>query len=632
MKPNARREQVGVSLFPFLAVLICTMGALIVLLVLLVQQASVDASTIAVGNIGGGDDAQQRQLRERLEEAQWRRELLERSRTEKVDELAQSRARLAHLEEHAQRLAARARELLEQARSIDEGKRLRDGDLAAARAEIARLKAEIDRKQRELDEAAKRATGKESYALIPYNGPSGTRRRPIYIECTEFGVIIQPEGLLLKADDFSGPLGPGNPLDMALRAIREHIERTAGDSAGQPYPLLVVRPGGIVAYAAARSSMRAWDDEFGYELIGDDKQLDFGQPDPALAATLNKTVAAARHRQTAMIAMMPRHFQGEEPLKSFAPDASADSSLQRTAGSGGVGSGTGRGVGGPGSATRSASAGGRPDSGVGADGLGSGGRGSALSAGFGGSGDGSTRQASGGGSGTPGTGPMLSPANAPSTTGTGNQPATSGGAYGGNSASPGSPTAAQGSTGAPSAQFGDSGQTSGGAAGGGSSSSLGGQMGGGQMGTPSPSINLDFGGPKKSSANGGTTSGFSSKTSSRTTGSGSGTNWALQGVKPHQIGVTRPIRVSVLPDRLVLVPDRGDDRPPQIVKVAPELTSDDIDHFVAAVQSEVKGWGLAVADGYWKPVLHAEVAPGAERHFLNLQTALRGSGIDVMRR
>jgi hypothetical protein len=174
--------------------------------------------------------------------------------------------------------------------------------------------------------------------------------------------------------------------------------------------------------------------------------------------------------------------------------------------------------------------------------------------------------------------------------------------------------------------YGSSSQAAGGTASGSSGSPLG-----SQMGTPSPSINLDFGGPKKPATTS-STSGGSSKTSSRAGGSGRGTNWALQGVKPHQIGVTRPIRVSVLPDRLVIVPERGDDRPPRAVPVAPELTPDDIDHFVAAVQSEVKGWGLAVADGYWKPVLHADVAPGAERHFLNLQTALNGSGIDVLRR
>ena len=90
--------------------------------------------------------------------------------------------------------------------------------------------------------------------------------------------------------------------------------------------------------------------------------------------------------------------------------------------------------------------------------------------------------------------------------------------------------------------------------------------------------------------------------------------------------------MTVLPDRLVVAPEQGDRRAPQIVPVAPELTQDDVQHFVSAVQKEVDGWGIAVADGYWKPVLQAEVAPGAERHFLNLQTALGGSGIDIIRR
>src|SRR5262245_8993360 len=47
MSRKAQGQQVGAQLFPFLAVLICTMGALIVLLVLFVQQARVDASVLA---------------------------------------------------------------------------------------------------------------------------------------------------------------------------------------------------------------------------------------------------------------------------------------------------------------------------------------------------------------------------------------------------------------------------------------------------------------------------------------------------------------------------------------------------------------------------------------------------------
>src|SRR5262245_22665674 len=263
MSHKAARQHVGVSLLPFLAVLICTMGALIVLFVLLVQQARVEATTISAAQVGGSSSEQQATLKQRLDDAQWQRELLEKSRSEKTEELTGERARVAHLEEHTQRLESQAKELLERAKSIDEGKKLRDEDLAAAKAEAEKLKDEINRKRIEAADVRKKLADKEqSYALIPYDGPSGTRRRPVYIECTEFGVVLQPEGLILRAEDFNGPLGPGNPLDMALRSIREHIERTAGDKAGQPYPLLVVRPGGIVAYGAARAAMKAWDDEF----------------------------------------------------------------------------------------------------------------------------------------------------------------------------------------------------------------------------------------------------------------------------------------------------------------------------------------------------------------------------------
>ncbi|MBB76057.1 MAG: hypothetical protein CMJ75_16240, partial [Planctomycetaceae bacterium] len=41
-----RKPETRVALFPFLAVLVCTMGALIVLLVLVVQQARVQAVEI----------------------------------------------------------------------------------------------------------------------------------------------------------------------------------------------------------------------------------------------------------------------------------------------------------------------------------------------------------------------------------------------------------------------------------------------------------------------------------------------------------------------------------------------------------------------------------------------------------
>jgi hypothetical protein len=861
MSRKTARQQVGVALFPFLAVLICTMGALIVLLVLLVQQARVDATTITATKIGAGDD---RERRERLEDAQWKRDLLEKSRAEKTDELSQARARVAHLEEHTQRLEAQAKELLERARAIDEGKKLRAEDLAAARAEADRLKKEIDKKKKELDEGKKKAgDGQEWYALIPYDGRSGTRRRPIYVECTEFGVIVQPEGLVLRAEDFNGPLGPGNPLDSALRAIRDYWERTAGNKAAQPYPLLVVRPSGVIAFGAAKAAIRAWDDEWGYELISDDKQLDFGPPDPALDQVLTKTVAVARQKQAAMVAMMPRRFQDEEPLKSFTPEPSIRAAgASRYIGGTGVGPGNGIGSGGPGGAGRGGTGnGGAGNSGAGNGGAGNGNTGSG-SAGYGGTGNGGLVGGGGAGNGYGGYGAAGGtrfpggPAGVPPGAGSGaagggvgnGMPGNrigangvggngvgaggfgaggfgAGGAAGGSAGGNGGTNYGPGANGAPGNGSGNGGGGNGaysmpdqlvasagtgnaggggpggGFGGGGSSglgaggsngfgaggqggsgaggqgrSSAGGSAGSGAGGVPSivagagandgssqplafsnnmtaggiggsgggrtdafpysqssggrsgasggsgsgagtsgqsgdgPALgapsNQSFAGQTGGSGNsgtnanggqaggssgasgsvfGGSSGGGSSMTggssamggggqpggspfggsssmggsqggmgipnltfgqkppasgsSGGSSGSGSpkstarrGNNWALPQAKAHETGVTRPMRVSIEPDRVVLVPERGDDRRPQVVKIAPNLSIEDVNHVVSAVQNEVKGWGLAVKDGYWKPILQAEVAPGAEDHFANLQMALKGSGIEIVRK
>jgi hypothetical protein len=695
MSRKAKSQQVGVALFPFLAVLICTMGALIVLLVLLVQQARVDATVIAAAKIGGQQSGEAtRQARERLEDAAWKRELLEKSRAEKTNELAETRSRVAHLEEHTQRLAAQAKELLERAKSIDEGKKLRDDELAGARAEAAKLKSEIDKKKDELEQAKKKTqAGPESYALIPYDGRAGTRRRPIYVECTEFGVIIQPECMLLKVDDFNGPLGPGNPLDSALRAIRDHWERTAGKNAAQPYPLLVVRPSGVVAFGAAKAAISAWDDEWGYELISDEKVLDFGQPDPALSATLNKTVAVARQRQSAMIAMMPRRYQGEEPLRSFTPDPSAGMGSSRSIGAGSSGTGGGLGGNATGRSTAGAPGGASGTGGYGMTGSGaagysgSGGLGSNGTSGSGipsvtsgmntGAGSGSALGSNGGAAGGYGTGtggqstvgafPGSPPGGSagsggagPGGTGyggtssgtgyggTGGQQAYSGGTsgqYGGpaNGTAPGGTATgggySPGGAGGSSAGGGSTAGSSSGGSAGGSSTASSGQPGGSSMGGSSSMSAGSPGGPgmpslnfgEQKSAPSGTTASKSGSSGSRSSAK-KGSNWALPQAKPNHIGVTRPIRVSVQPDRVVMLPERGDNRAPQVVQVAPELTPDDVTHVVTTVQNEVKGWGLAVADGYWKPVLQVEVAPGAERQFMNLETALQGSGIDVIRR
>jgi hypothetical protein len=102
-------------------------------------------------------------------------------------------------------------------------------------------------------------------------------------------------------------------------------------------------------------------------------------------------------------------------------------------------------------------------------------------------------------------------------------------------------------------------------------------------------------------------------------------------VAAQSTGITRPIAVEVYPDRLVLLPERGEAGSPVVVPL-PGSTRAALDPFVAAVWTHMERWGMAVAGGYWKPVLKVQVAPGAETRFADLDALLRDSGMVVERR
>ena len=180
-----------------------------------------------------------------------------------------------------------------------------------SQAELQRMRDQIASAQQQLGETRKAAAGRNrSYAVVPYEGPNQTRRRPIYLECRADAVILQPEGIRLTEADFDGPMGPSNPLAAALRAAREYMSAAQefDPQAGEPYPLLLVRPEGIGAYYAAREAMKSWGCDFGYELVGNDWTLAYQQPDPRLANVVREAIASARVTQERLIAAAPRQY------------------------------------------------------------------------------------------------------------------------------------------------------------------------------------------------------------------------------------------------------------------------------------------------------------------------------------
>ncbi len=216
----SRKTVLGIALFPFLAVLICTMGALIVLLILVVHQARVQADTVLDQRHkqrAGQDPARQHKLEQEAEDLQWQREVLEQQRGELTQKLADGRLELSHLEEHIRRLEENWRRLQAEAADMKNVRQGQQQQESSLRSELAQLQAAITAQRQQLEQLREQyAQKRRSFAILPYQGPNGTHRRPIYIECSETGIVIQPEGIVFAPHDFNGPLGPGNPLDAAL--------------------------------------------------------------------------------------------------------------------------------------------------------------------------------------------------------------------------------------------------------------------------------------------------------------------------------------------------------------------------------------------------------------------------------
>ena len=295
MKRRQRNFDPTVSLFPFLTVLICTIGMLIVLLVISVRAVGTKAQKEADKETADfkvvSTDLQDQVALHQLRSQGWmeaRAGLVGKVQAARLQRSFVQEA-LRELESDAEILAAQLKQLMETPEeSIAPNQ---------SEQEITELRRKIDLAEKELANIPTVAAP-TIYNLVPHAGPNGTNRRPIYVECTDRSLIIRPLDVELAISDFAAPSEPGNPLDAALMTIREYwVKYKVSGVDGEPYPLLVVRPSGAQAFALARRAMTSWVDEFGYELIEDNKQINFGKNDSQLASLVRDAVNRSLERQ-----------------------------------------------------------------------------------------------------------------------------------------------------------------------------------------------------------------------------------------------------------------------------------------------------------------------------------------------
>jgi hypothetical protein len=694
-------QDTAVSLFPFLAVLICTIGALTVALMLLSRQARIEAQTKAMADLASAEPVlladeepetpaieppaadvvspfvvqetppaptiamnppepeaveptpamasvneppapepqptDTRTAEEQLAELQAQARQIEVKGAEVREAMQQQRLQLSHIEDHIRSLQNELAQAQVAQDTLERSDMNTDRDrLMQHMAELRQILAD---KQKALDDARETLSRGPAFAVVPFEGKFQTYRPPLYIECTADGVIIQPHGIELSSDDFDLPLGPGNPLASAVRAMSEYLVLQGspdGRANGQPYPLLLVRPDGIPAYYAAREALQEWDTDFGYELVDKEWPLAFPQTDPKLGALAREAVLAARARQEERKRRMPlavAESQGPRPQR-FRAGSSLEGAVPVSEGSGDRGDviGRARRPDGPTPDRPNAPESAPEQPGVG--GLASGG-GSAMSgstqpqgpSGTGG-GPGTTREPDarlsmspqGGSLGDPngtGGGNMTGepPADLAGTTITIREPGTSrieptfGNPPGQSGTSQPASSASDSNSPSQTAQNENANPRFNGSPNGTNEAATMAQGSAGQSGQQGGAGNVQLSQEQQNAE-------------CRAISEVRGEDWALPVMRPGTIGVERVVRVRVQRNSIQVLPD-GPVRPMD------SSVQENIDDVVADISRQARNWGVAGPSMYWKPTLRVDAAPDAQPQAEQLRTLLDGSGLGV---
>jgi hypothetical protein len=632
------------------------MGALLVILVAVSRSARDSAVEHVQAAEQAGMSAHQDEIAQ-LEEVTQYVQNLKVAQANGKTKLTEEQKRLSHLEDHIRRLRDQYRSLQSAAHELKALEEEHVDDRTQAERELAklqRLTTELQQSNASLREEV--AKGKHSYALVPYEGPNGTFRRPIYVECLQQDLILQPEGVVITADDLRPPFGAGNALASALRAARDHLVRLhPGEGSSrdtEPYPLLLVRPEGLFMYDRARRAIEAGDFDFGFELVESDWDLKYPAADSKLAELEHSAVEQARVRQQVLAQAAPRAYRNpslaaagefeyeDEQGVSPAPgrntyvvrrkEPRGGTGLGSVSGEGGPYGGGGDGSGGGGDGHGDVYGGGDGSGGLNPDDSAGGGYGGTGTGGGGGNGEGGTGGGGGNGGGAPAGGAVAGG----SATGYPGGPARSGSSVPGGGSQGGSSM-----TGA----AGGAGQSIGG--GGGGANSVASGFGSeppdndrsaapkrtdfAETRVAQPGIYQD---PGPSRHNELDDADRNAKNDAIDPATSRGKDWALRNKPGRAVPVRRTIRVVVRNDHLAILPDNTPLQPTAPAgKVVPFKgdTVQSLDAFVTEVRELIDDWGIAGENLYWRPVLVLSVAPDGQKRAADLARLLKNSGLEL---
>ena len=308
------------------------MGAMIMLLVVVAQSVRESANNPVEKeplNIPALTMQEAEELLEQItmqaEEADWLAERYVLARQESEEALAEQQARLALAERETQKIKEELDRLEQLTRQLDSQTQATPEEVEHLKRLLAQQQQQRAEAELELAELQKEAAKQEkSYAIVPQRAVDGTFRRPIYIECQKDKIIIQPEGVELIPGDFQALDLPDNPFDRVLRTVRQYYMETgqvARDS--EPYPLLIIRPSGVEMFgnaldacSSAPGATRNWITDFGYEIVNEDWNIQYPEPNDDMRNRMIQQLEDSRNRLSSYLVasqMYAGRYGGDMP-------------------------------------------------------------------------------------------------------------------------------------------------------------------------------------------------------------------------------------------------------------------------------------------------------------------------------
>lgn len=326
MARHTRSTAPAVNLFPFLAVLLCMMGALVFLLIALSSKVGIDPALVieqlpvedgeplvAIPPPSFDEPLEPEIIRPPLvlpEPVIHDATVVKASRTQVdvdrpiIERLEELRAAISIETERRSRAKLTADQMASATQIAQQKKASLEEQLVVAKRNrtaaerglnesqklISKSVAQLSDVNDDLEEKAAQPRARQTkFRLLPYDRTTGTQRYPIVVECNNDGFRFAIEDIGLDKDSFRGRTMQSNPLIDGVDELTSFYSRRGE----RPYVLLVVRPDGIDAFRIARGILQKNRRRWGYELLPADLELDWpvktpGANDALLAALAKK--------------------------------------------------------------------------------------------------------------------------------------------------------------------------------------------------------------------------------------------------------------------------------------------------------------------------------------------------------